>query len=298
MKKKISILFLISSLTFSTSKVSTSSNLTVEWNEQILIAFTDMIKEGYTKFIPGLILLLSLLTILEIMWTIFRTINRGIGREAIIALTKILIKFGLYFYLIKNANNIIQKIYEVFKKIGERLSNTEVAGADLNKIWSIVTLQSIKILQIMNTWDSYLTEFALNQKEFFSNFSKIALLTFILLLLYLFVGMIIANMLLAIIQFFLCSGLGFLFIPFNVNSLSSDIIGKNKILNIFFISGLKVTVISVLVGTVFSELNSIDLGDVTIQNLTYETIFTYLLVLGVFGLILLQVDKFVNKLAN
>ncbi len=295
---KTILFFIISSYSFSTSTASTSSSLTVDWNEQILTAFIDMIKEGYAKFIPNLIVILSLLTVLEIIWSIFRTVNRGIGREAIIVITKILIKFGLYFYLITNANSIIEKIYEVFKKIGSTVSNSGIEGTDLNKIWSIVMLQSVKIIQIMNTWDSYITEFSLNQKEFFSNFSKIALLIFILLLLYLFVGMIIANMLLAIIQFFMCTGLGFLFVPFDVNSVSSDIIGKNKILNIFFIAGLKVTVISFLVGIVFSQLNSIDLGDVTIQNLTYETIFTYLLVLGVFGLILLQVDKFVNKLAN
>ncbi len=295
---KTILFFIISSYSFSTSTASTSSSLTVDWNEQILTAFIDMIKEGYAKFIPNLIVILSLLTVLEIIWSIFRTVNRGIGREAIIVITKILIKFGLYFYLITNANSIIEKIYEVFKKIGSTVSNSGIEGTDLNKIWSIVMLQSVKIIQIMNTWDSYITEFSLNQKEFFSNFSKIALLIFILLLLYLFVGMIIANMLLAIIQFFMCTGLGFLFVPFDVNSVSSDIIGKNKILNIFFIAGLKVTVISFLVGIVFSQLNSTDLGDVTIQNLTYETIFTYLLVLGVFGLILLQVDKFVNKLAN
>ncbi len=295
---KTILFFIISSYSFSTSTASTSSSLTVDWNEQILTAFIDMIKEGYAKFIPNLIVILSLLTVLEIIWSIFRTVNRGIGREAIIVITKILIKFGLYFYLITNANSIIEKIYEVFKKIGSTVSNSGIEGTDLNKIWSIVMLQSVKIIQIMNTWDSYITEFSLNQKEFFSNFSKIALLIFILLLLYLFVGMIIANMLLAIIQFFMCTGLGFLFVPFDVNSVSSDIIGKNKILNIFFIAGLKVTVISFLVGIVFSQLNSIDLGDVTIQNLTYETIFTYLLVLGLFGLILLQVDKFVNKLAN
>ena len=94
---KTILFFIISSYSFSTSTASTSSSLTVDWNEQILTAFIDMIKEGYAKFIPNLIVILSLLTVLEIIWSIFRTVNRGIGREAIIVITKILIKFGLYF---------------------------------------------------------------------------------------------------------------------------------------------------------------------------------------------------------
>ena len=52
---KTILFFIISSYSFSTSTASTSSSLTVDWNEQILTAFIDMIKEGYAKFIPNLI---------------------------------------------------------------------------------------------------------------------------------------------------------------------------------------------------------------------------------------------------
>ena len=92
----ISFFFVFSLITISAgnSVSSTKSSLLVDW-DNIQNEFVQMVNSGIEKMIPGLLALLSVLTVLEIMWVLYSYVVKNILENLWISLLRIMIKFSI-----------------------------------------------------------------------------------------------------------------------------------------------------------------------------------------------------------
>ena len=120
MKKIVISFFLIFSLitiSAGNSVSSTKSSLLVDW-DNIQNEFVQMVNSGIEKMIPGLLALLSVLTVLEIMWVLYSYVVKNILENLWMSLLRIMIKFSILAYVIPNAISLIDMGYGIFSGIG------------------------------------------------------------------------------------------------------------------------------------------------------------------------------------
>ena len=283
----------------SSSKASTKSSLMVDW-DAMQTEIVEMVNEGIKKMTPGLLVLLSVLTVLEFMWILFGYIVKNSIENVWMSLIRIAVRFSVLAYLISNAASVIDMGYKVFSGIGSYFINKGEESVTLNSIWAIANREAGKILKIMNDANldflSLVNPFS-DKKMFFEGLGKWLLLLGVLILIYYFVIRILFEIMMAVVQYRLALGLSWLFLPFDVNSITKRDLG-NKALTTFFLTGTKIVVIMAMTSIVFKNLEAAGFGEVTFQELKYETIFLFITVGMVMAFIMNKINETTTLLAK
>ena len=157
MKKIVIIFFFVFSfITISAGNnvSSTKSSLLVDW-DNIQNEFVQMINSGIEKMIPGLLVLLSVLTVLEIMWVLYGYVVKNVLENLWMSLLRIMIRFSILAYVIPNAISLIDMGYGIFSGIGSYFMGNSGGTVTLNSIWAIAGRETGKILKIINESNFY-----------------------------------------------------------------------------------------------------------------------------------------------
>ena len=299
MKKIVISFFLIFSLitiSAGNSVSSTKSSLLVDW-DNIQNEFVQMVNTGIEKMIPGLLALLSVLTVLEIMWVLYSYVVKNILENLWMSLLRIMIKFSILAYVIPNAVSLIEMGYGIFSGIGSYFIRSNGGNVTLNNIWAIAGRETGKILKIINESNFNFLNIVTDSKLFFEEIGKMLLLIGVVILVYYFVIRIIFEMMMAVLQFRMALGLSWIFLPFDINSITKRDLG-NKALTTLFLTGTKIIVIMALGGIVFKNLDAAGFGEVTFKELKYETIFLFITVGMVMAFVMNETDKITTTLAK
>ena len=294
----ISFFFVFSLITISAgnSVSSTKSSLLVDW-DNIQNEFVQMVNTGIEKMIPGLLALLSVLTVLEIMWVLYSYVVKNILENLWMSLLRIMIKFSILAYVIPNAVSLIEMGYGIFSGIGSYFIRSNGGNVTLNNIWAIAGRETGKILKIINESNFNFLNIVTDSKLFFEEIGKMLLLIGVVILVYYFVVRIIFEMMMAVLQFRMALGLSWIFLPFDVNSITKRDLG-NTALTTLFLTGTKIIVIMALGGIVFKNLDAAGFGEVTFKELKYETIFLFITVGMVMAFVMNETDKITTTLAK
>ncbi|WP_304177753.1 type IV secretion system protein [Leptotrichia trevisanii] len=279
----------------SMSSASTKSSLMVDW-DAIQNDFVQMIDEGLGKLTPGLLVLLSVLTVLEIMWVLYGYIAKNSIENVWLSLIRIAIRFSILAYFIPNAIKLIDMGYEIFSGIGSYFMRNS-GTVTLNSIWAVAGREAAKVLKIIGESNFNFWNLVTNQQLFFEELAKIVLLFGIILLIYYFVIRILFHMLMAVLQFRMALGLSWIFLPFDVNSITKRDLG-NKALTTFFLAGTKIVVVMAMSGIIFKNLDTTSFGEITFKELEFQSIFLYITVGMVMAFVMNKVDDIVITLAR
>lgn len=277
------------------SSASTKSSLMVDW-DTIQNDFVQMIDEGLGKLTPGLLVLLSVLTVLEIMWVLYGYIAKNSIENIWLSLIRIAIRFSVLAYFIPNAIKLIDMGYEIFSGIGSYFMGNS-GTVTLNGIWAVAGREAAKVLKIIGESNFNFWNLVTNQQLFFEELAKIVLLFGIILLIYYFVIRILFHMLMAVLQFRMALGLSWIFLPFDVNSITKRDLG-NKALTTFFLAGTKIVVVMAMSGIIFKNLDTTSFGEITFKELEFQSIFLYITVGMVMAFVMNKVDDIVITLAR
>lgn len=297
MKKIVIIFFFVFSfITISAGNnvSSTKSSLLVDW-DNIQNEFVQMINSGIEKMIPGLLVLLSVLTVLEIMWVLYGYVVKNVLENLWMSLLRIMIRFSILAYVIPNAISLIDMGYGIFSGIGSYFMGNSGGTVTLNSIWAIAGRETGKILKIINESNFNFFNIITDSKLFFEELGKMLLLIGVIILVYYFVVRIIFEMMMAVLQFRMALGLSWVFLPFDVNSITKRDLG-NKALTTLFLTGSKIVVIMALGG--IKNLDMAGFGEVTFKELKYETIFLFITVGMVMAFVMNEADKITTTLAR
>ena len=167
----------------------------------------------------------------------------------------------------------------------------------LNSIWAVAGREAAKVLKIIGKSNFNFWNLVTNQQLFFEELAKIVLLFGIILLIYYFVIRILFHMLMAVLQFRMALGLSWIFLPFDVNSITKRDLG-NKALTTFFLAGTKIIVVMAMSGIIFKNLDTTSLGEVTFKELEFQSIFLYITVGMIMAFLMNKVDDIVVTLAR
>ena len=267
----------------------------VDW-DTIQNDFVQMIDEGLGKLTPGLLVLLSVLTVLEIMWVLYGYIAKNSIENIWLSLIRIAIRFSVLAYFIPNAIKLIDMGYEIFSGIGSYFMGNS-GTVTLNGIWAVAGREAAKVLKIIGESNFNFWNLVTNQQLFFEELAKIVLLFGIILLIYYFVIRILFHMLMAVLQFRMALGLSWIFLPFDVNSITKRDLG-NKALTTFFLAGTKIVVVMAMSGIIFKNLDTTSFGEITFKELEFQSIFLYITVGMVMAFVMNKVDDIVITLAR
>ncbi len=277
-----------------TIQAETGSSIAVDW-DAIVEKYKDMLEEGYAKVLTGILILLSLLTVLEIMWEMFKIINKNSIENVLVTLVKILIRFGLFSYILTNIVTIISTLYNVFAKIGSMITRTE--ATTLNSVWAVGTKDGETVLSIMNTYQFSIWQLLTDSALFWENVAKFLLLIAVLVMIYIFLIMILFQMLFASVIFFMSIDLAFIFMPFNVNTITKRFNRVNPI-NTIIGAGTKLVIVTTFAGIVFKSLENASLSGSTIQELDFTVIFSFITIGFIMALLMIKIDKLNSYLLN
>ena len=275
---------------------SANSSLMVDW-DAVQSEIAGMINDGISKLAPGLLVLLSVLTVLEIMWILYGYIVKNVLENLWMSLLRIMIRFLILAYVIPNAISLIDMGYGIFSGIGSYFMGNSGGTVTLNSIWAIAGRETGKILKIINESNFNFFNIITDSKLFFEELGKMLLLIGVIILVYYFVVRIIFEMMMAVLQFRMALGLSWVFLPFDVNSITKRDLG-NKALTTLFLTGSKIVVIMALGGIVFKNLDMAGFGEVTFKELKYETIFLFITVGMVMAFVMNEADKITTTLAR
>ena len=278
------------------STASTKSSLSVDW-DNIQNEFVQMINSGIEKMTPGLLVLLSVLTVFEIMWILYGYIVKNVLENLWMSLLRIMIRFSILAYVIPNAISLIDMGYGIFSGIGSYFMGNSGGTVTLNSIWAIAGRETGKILKIINESNFNFFNIITDSRLFFEELGKMLLLIGVIILIYYFVVRIIFEMMMAVLQFRMALGLSWIFLPFDVNAITKRDLG-NKVLTTLFLTGSKIVVIMALGGIVFKNLDAAGFGEVTFKELKYETIFLFITVGMVMAFVMNEADKITTTLAK
>ena len=160
-----------------------------------------MINSGIEKMIPGLLVLLSVLTVLEIMWVLYGYVVKNVLENLWMSLLRIMIRFSILAYVIPNAISLIDMGYGIFSGIGSYFMGNSGGTVTLNSIWAIAGRETGKILKIINESNFNFFNIITDSKLFFEELGKMLLLIGVIILVYYFVVRIIFEMMMAVLQF-------------------------------------------------------------------------------------------------
>ena len=199
-----------------------------------------------------------------------------------------MLKYAFYIGLVLNFVNIQSMIFDFFIGIAK------VFGADVtnaNQAWQVSIKEAEKLFNLIV---SYHQKADMTKWILLPDIFTIMIALFIMFI----VGIrIVLEIMMATVQFFLTTTLALFFVIFDVLKKPSGL--QNKLPITFILSGIKITVITVVFSVIIGALNSVDIT-VDTDNLdaikdAYEGIFRYI-GLMIIGIILIsKSSKFVTK---
>ncbi len=244
----------------------------VSWNE-IQEDYKNMIFEGLDKSLEGLLILLTLLTVLQLFkgaipYVLESEIN--LYRDFV----TVLIKYCFYAFLLKNYDSVITTIYEIFSGIGSTFTESSSVST-LDELFAVSTKESITVLKLIDQYHFDFLKLIIPGSELFDiTFWKVVMLVIVVIVIWYFAIRIIFEMMTVFIQFFLGVGLSFIMYSLATNDVTKDL-GRRP-LWVAIGAGLRVTVTILFASLVYSMLEKAKFGEVTLDTVKIETMFLFI----------------------
>lgn len=271
-----------------------SSSIKSDFSDIFEIDFdkaVDIFKNGILskvdKLISEVIILLTFIALFDFILTVILPATADTSTILPRVISKML-KYAFYIGLVLNFVNIQSMIFDFFIGIAK------VFGADVtnaNQAWQVSIKEAEKLFNLIV---SYHQKADMTKWILLPDIFTIMIALFIMFI----VGIrIVLEIMMTTVQFFLTTTLALFFVIFDVLKKPSGL--QNKLPITFILSGIKITVITVVFSVIIGALNSVNIT-VDTDNLdaikdAYESIFRYI-GLMIIGIILIsKSSKFITK---
>ncbi len=262
----------------------------VSWDE-ILENYENMIFEGLDKTLNGLLILLTLLTVIQLLkgavpYLIGTSVN--IYKDFV----AVLIKYCFYTFLLKNYATVITMMYKIFTGIGSMFVNNNHIST-LDELFAVSTKESLTVLKLIDQYHFDFIKILIPGSNLFDiTFWKVVILILVVIMIWYFAVRIIFEMMTVFIQFFLGTGLSYIMFSLATNDVTREM-GKRPLRTIIG-AGLRVTVIVLFASLVFGILEKSGFGEVTLDTVRFETMFIFI----ASGLLMAFLMNRISKIAD
>ena len=262
----------------------------VSWDE-MLENYENMIFEGLDKTLNGLLILLTLLTVIQLLkgavpYLIGTSVN--IYKDFV----AVLIKYCFYAFLLKNYATVITMMYKIFTGIGSMFVNNNHIST-LDELFAVSTKESLTVLKLIDQYHFDFIKILIPGSNLFDiTFWKVVILILVVIMIWYFAVRIIFEMKIVFIQFFLGIGLSYIMFSLATNDVTMEM-GRRP-LRTMIGAGLRVTVTFLFASLVFGILEKAGFGDVTLDTVRIETMFIFI----ASGLLMAFLMNRISKIAD
>lgn len=248
--------------------------------DRFLEVFTSYIDSGFGLLGPEVGFLASTLAAIDITLAALFW-SWGADDDIVGRLVKKTLFVGVFAYLIGNWNNLARIVFESFSGLGLKAAGSGLSAADFLRPGRIAQVGIDAGRPILDSISGLMGYIA-----FFENFVQIVVLLFAWIVVLLAFFILAIQLFVTLIEFKLTTLAGFVLIPFGL--FGKTAFAAERVLGNVISSGIKVLVLSVIVGTgstLFSQFTSGFGGNQpTIEDaLTLMLAALSLLALGIFG---------------
>ena len=262
----------------------------VSW-DGMLEDYENMIFEGLDKSLDGLLILLTLLTVIQLLKAAIPYLIEGsvnIYKDFI----TVLIKYCFYAFLLKNYATVITMMYKIFTGIGAIfVDNNHVSTLD--ELFAVSTKESLTVFKLIDQYHFDFIKILIPGSNLFDiTFWKVVILILVVIMIWYFAIRIVFEMMTVFIQFFLGFGLSYIMFSLATNDVTREM-GKRP-LRTMIGAGLRVTMTVLFSSVVFGILEKAGFGDVTLDTVRIETMFIFI----ASGLLMAFLMNRISKIAD
>ena len=270
-----------------------SSSMKNEFSDIFKIDFdgaVEIFKQGILSkidnIINGVIAILTFVALFDFILTVIIPSTADTSTILPRILSKLL-KYAFYIGVVLNFVNIQSMIFEFL------IGLAKAFGADAtsaNQVWELSMKEAEKLFNLIVSWNikTDMTKWTLVPEIF---------IIVIAMLILLVVGVrVVIEVMMAIVQFFLTTTMALFFVIFDVLKKPSSLL--NKLPTTFLLSGIKITVITVIMSVLIGALGTIAIStatDIEAVKDSYESIFKYIGVLVIGAVIVAKSSKWITK---
>lgn len=262
----------------------------VSWDE-MLEDYENMIFEGLDKSLDGLLILLTLLTVIQLLKGAIPYLIEGsvnIYKDFV----AVLIKYCFYAFLLKNYATVITMMYKIFTGIGSIFVNNNHIST-LDELFAVSTKESLTVLKLIDQYHFDFIKILIPGSNLFDiTFWKVVILILVVIMIWYFAVRIIFEMKIVFIQFFLGIGLSYIMFSLATNDVTMEL-GRRP-LRTMIGAGLRVTVTFLFASLVFGTLEKARFGEVTLDTVRIETMFIFI----ASGLLMAFLMNRISKIAD
>ena len=273
-----------------------SSSMKNDFSDIFKIDFdgvVEIFKQGILSkidnVINGVIVILTFVALFDFILTVIITSAADTSTILPRILSKLL-KYAFYIGVVLNFVNIQSMIFEFFISLAKAFG-TDATSA--NQVWELSMKEAEKLFNLIVSWNTKtdMTKWTLVPEIF---------IIVIAMLILLIVGIrVVIEVMMAIVQFFLTTTMALFFVIFDVLKKPSSLL--NKLPTTFLLSGIKITVITVIMSVLIGALGTIVIStatDIEAVKDSYESIFKYIGVLVIGAVIVAKSSKWITKEFN
>lgn len=261
----------------------------VSWDE-MLEDYENMIFEGLDKSLDGLLILLTLLTVIQLLKGAIPYLIEGsvnIYKDFV----TVLIKYCFYAFLLKNYATVITMMYKIFTGIGAMFVDNNISTLD--ELFAVSTKESLTVFKLIDQYHFDFIKILIPGSNLFDiTFWKVVILILVVIMIWYFAIRIVFEMMTVFIQFFLGFGLSYIMFSLATNDVTREM-GKRP-LRTMIGAGLRVTVTVLFSSIVFGILEKAGFGDVTLDTVRIETMFIFI----ASGLLMAFLMNRISKIAD
>lgn len=270
-----------------------SSSMKNDFSDIFKIDFdgaVEIFKQGILSkidnVINGVIAILTFVALFDFILTVIIPSTADTSTILPRILSKLL-KYAFYIGVVLNFVNIQSMIFEFF------IGLAKAFGADAtsaNQVWELSMKEAEKLFNLIVSWNikTDMTKWTLVPEIF---------IIIIAMLILLIVGIrVVIEVMMAIVQFFLTTTMALFFVIFDVLKKPSSLL--NKLPTTFLLSGIKITVITVIMSVLIGALGTIVIStatDIEAVKDSYESIFKYIGILVIGAVIVAKSSKWITK---
>ena len=252
--------------------------------------YENMIFEGLDKSLDGLLILLTLLTVIQLLKGAIPYLIEGsvnIYKDFI----TVLIKYCFYAFLLKNYATVITMMYKIFTGIGAMFVDDNISTLD--ELFAVSTKESLTVFKLIDQYHFDFIKILIPGSNLFDiTFWKVVILILVVIMIWYFAVRIIFEMKIVFIQFFLGIGLSYIMFSLATNDVTMEM-GRRP-LRTMIGAGLRVTVTFLFASLVFGTLEKARFGDVTLDTVRIETMFIFI----ASGLLMAFLMNRISKIAD
>ena len=248
--------------------------------------FKQGILSKIDNVINGVIVVLTFIALFDFVLTVIIPSTADTSTILPRILSKLL-KYAFYMGIVLNFLNIQSMIFEFFIGLSKAFG-TDATSA--NQVWELSMKEAEKLFNLIVSWSvkTDMTKWTLVPEIF---------IIVIAMLILLIVGIrVVIEVMMAITQFFLTTTMALFFVIFDVLKKPSSLL--NKLPTTFLLSGIKITVITVIMSVLIGALDTIVIStatDIETVKDSYESIFKYLGVLVIGAVIVVKSSNWITK---